>query len=290
MILEIERLSVSFGDKRVLEDVSFGVERGEAVAIMGPNGAGKTTVLRCILGLVRYGGRITVDGLDARRRGVEARSRIGYVPQSPAFYRMTAREVLRFVARLRRTPSAEADRALARLGLEAEGDRRVEVFSGGMLQRLSLAAALLGDPPIVLLDEPTANLDAPARADLLSLLREFRAAGKTLVLSSHRAREVRELADRAIVLGHGRVMAAGRPREVLPADRVALRVEAHGDGEKARVAAFLPAGAEVVPTRNGALEATLPADAAVAAVERLRAGGVEAGRIALRAIEDGGGR
>ncbi|MBI2932394.1 MAG: ABC transporter ATP-binding protein [Planctomycetes bacterium] len=286
MILKCENLSIAFGPKRVLNGVSFGIERGETVALMGPNGAGKTTILRCALGLLQYEGRIEVDGFDVRRQGVAARSRMGYVPQVPAFYDMTAREMVRFLAKLRRVPVESADAALKRVGLDGDADRAVRAFSGGMQQRLSLAAVLLGDPPLILLDEPTANLDPAARADLLDLLNDFRKAGKTLVLSSHRPREVRGLVDRVIVLRDGAIAAQGRPDEVLPPDRMSLCVEAHEAAEKSRLARLL--GVDPLPSSNGSFCATIDAAEIVAALERLREGEVARGRITVRPIEDGG--
>lgn len=289
MILQIENVSIAFGKKSVLNGVSFHVESGETVALMGPNGAGKTTILRCVLGLLWYQGRIVVDGLDARREGVKARGKIGYVPQVPAFYTMTAREVLRFVAKIRGVAREQADRALERLGLAADAERPVSVFSGGMQQRLSLAASLLGDPPLILLDEPTANLDPAARADLLGLLSEFRAAGKTLVMSSHRPREVRGLVDRVIVIREGRLAAEGKPSDVLPPDRIALSVEAHGAEEKKHLSDLLSIHrVQALPSLNGTFEATILAEEIVPVVERLKKAGVAQGRIGLRPIEDGG--
>lgn len=289
MILRADNVSISFGERRVLDGVGFAIPHGQTVALMGPNGAGKTTILRCVLGLVDYRGTIEVDGFDVRRRGVAARGRIGYVPQVPAFFDLTAREMLHFVARLRRAPVQEADGALERMGLGQHADRRVRAFSGGMQQRLSLAAVLLGDPPLILLDEPTANLDPVARVELLELLQGFRAEGKTLVLSSHRPREVRGLVDRVVVLREGKVAADGPPASVLPPDRMVLRVEAHGSEEKRRIESLLEShGVELLPTRNGTFNGSMAAEEIVPVVERLRAGGVETGRIRIECLEDGG--
>lgn len=287
MILRVEHLSMAFGPKRVLEDVSFGVAPRTAVALMGPNGAGKTTILRCVLGLLDYRGRIEIDGLDARRNGVAARSRIGYVPQVPPLVDMTARETLRFLARVRRIPDARIDRILARVELTADADRDVRTFSGGMRQRLSVAGALLGDPPLLLLDEPTANLDASARADLLELLQTFRRAGKTLVISTHRAREVRGLADRVILLRDGRLAADGTPDDVLPADRMALAVRVSDPEEKGRVGNLLTSiGVVEEPTRNGCIHGILRADRIALVVDRLRQSGVPGERINFRPLDD----
>lgn len=279
MILKLENVSIAFGPKRVLEDISFEVEPGEAVGLMGPNGAGKTTVLRCVLGLLQYRGRIWVDGLDARE--VAARRRIGYVPQTPAFYDMTAREAIRFVARLR---GVSADGALGRVHLEGDEDRPVKVFSGGMKQRLSLAASLLGDPPLILLDEPTANLDPKGRQDLLRMLVDLKRQGKTLVLSSHRAREVNGLVDRVIELCDGRIASNGKPED---RELVALSVAAHG-GERESIAALLSEfHARPVPSMNGSFDALIAAQQIVPVIERLRGAGVASERISVRPTEGG---
>ena len=289
MILTIENAAIAFATRRVLDGVSFSVGRGETVALMGPNGAGKTTLLRCVLGLLRYEGRIAVEGFDVRRQGVAARERMAYVPQVPAFFDMTAREVVHFIARLRRVPLPKADDALDRLGLTADADRAVRVFSGGMQQRLSLAAALVGEPPLILLDEPTANLDPGARADIISLLVDFRKAGKTLVLSSHRAHEVRGLADRVIFLRDGKVAAQGTPAQILPPDRLALSVEAHDNDEKLRIGALLePHGIRALPTFNGTFEGAIASDGVAGAVHRLLEAGVVRERIVIRPLDDGG--
>ena len=286
MILRLEQVAIAFGAKRVLDGVSCDIARGETVALMGANGTGKTTLLRCVLGLLQHRGRILIDGFDVRSDGVRARERVAYVPQVPAFFDMTAREVVHFVARLRRVPIASSDAALDRLGLAGDADRPVRVFSGGMQQRLSLAAALVGDPPLILLDEPTANLDPAARADILELLLGFKRSGKTMVLSSHRAHEVRGLADRVIFLRDGRIATQGRPAEVLPPDRLALSVEAHTAEEKARIGAILQMNG--LPSLNGTFEGALDSANVAAVVQRLLEAGVARERISVRAMDDGG--
>ncbi len=288
MILRVEGVSASFGTRRVLQGLSFSVRRGETVALMGPNGAGKTTLLKCILGLIRHEGTIEIDGLDARARGPEARARLGYVPQHPAFHPMTAREALRFLAALRRVPPGRADEALKQVGLEADADRRIEIFSGGMQQRLSVAAALIGDPPLMLLDEATANLDPAARRDLLALLAGFKKAGKTILLSSHRHSEVHSLADRVILLEEGRVAREGSPEQVFPANRMILSIEAHGEAEKSLLPGILSCPeARPLPVWNGSFDVSIPAQEAPALLQRLREAGVEPRRIRLRIPEEG---
>ncbi len=214
-LLSVSGLTVTFGDKMALRGVDFEIRPGESVSLWGPNGAGKTTALRALLGLVRYGGSVRVAGLDPRRRGKEARRQIGFVPQEIGFQgELEAEETLRFFARLRRVADRRVEELLAWLGLEEERRRPVRTLSGGQKQRLALGVALLADPPILLLDEPTANLDAAARGSLYELLGQLREQGKTLVFTSHRAEEVELLADRVLLLEEGLLVADGAPREV----------------------------------------------------------------------------
>ena len=175
------------------------------MALVGANGAGKTTVLRCLLGLVRYTGSIAVGGVDLARDPVGVKRQLGYMPQVPAFCEDSARGALTFVAKLRGVSSDEIPALLARVGLSEHARRPVRAFSAGMKQRLSLAAALLGDPPVLVLDEPTASLDVEGQDELVQLLGELVRGGRTLLLSSHRAEEIETLACRVVTLHEGRV-------------------------------------------------------------------------------------
>ncbi|HYZ87774.1 MAG TPA: ABC transporter ATP-binding protein [Myxococcales bacterium] len=206
-----ENLRVVLQGRAVLDRVSFQVERGEAVALVGPNGSGKTSALRCLLGLLPFDGRASVGGHDSVREPIAARSLIGYLPQRAAFGDATALETLQFVARVRRIPEAAVLAALRRVGLAKYASVRARTFSGGMQQRLSLAVALLADPPVLLFDEPTASLDRAGQRDFLDLAAELQSEGRTLLLASHRAEEIDRLADRVIELVEGRVVAATRP-------------------------------------------------------------------------------
>lgn len=285
MILSIQNLSMSYGRRKVLDGVSFAVQQGEAVALMGPNGAGKTTTLKCVLGLVRYEGTIEVDGFDATRRGVEARRRVGYVPQSPALHTFTAAEFVHFVGRLRGVDDRKGNEALALVGLADHRDRLVREFSGGMQQRLSLAAALLDDPPLLLLDEPTANLDPEARARFLDLLRGLRAEGRSLLVSSHRTGEIRGLVDRVVMLRDGRVEADGPPADVLPVEQVGIVVSRCEDTQAVR-AVLMPHLIDELPSADGALRVTVPADEVLIAVDQLREAGLSGTCIRVCSIEE----
>ncbi|MFN8484794.1 MAG: ABC transporter ATP-binding protein [Anaerolineae bacterium] len=204
--VSVRSVSKVYGDVQALEDVSFDVGAGEALALWGANGSGKTTLLKAILGLIKVDGAIVVGGHDVRRAGKAARSVIGYVPQETIFYDLGVDATMRFFARLRHTDTERIDALLERLGLADHADKPVPALSGGLKQRLALAVALLADPPVLLLDEPTANLDVQARHDYLTLLADLHHEGKTIVFASHRLDEVEGLADRVLVLEDGKVL------------------------------------------------------------------------------------
>jgi ABC-type multidrug transport system ATPase subunit len=199
-------LSLVLGEHLILDGISFEIGRGESVALVGANGSGKTSILRCVLGFVPFRGRVAIEGHDVVREPVVARALVGYVPQTAAFGDATAREVLGFVARLRFLDRARVTRMLELVGLAAHGNERVRTFSGGMRQRLALAVALLPDPPVVLLDEPTANLDHEGQRLFHELVDRLRREGHTLILASHRPDEVTGLTDRVLHLDRGRLV------------------------------------------------------------------------------------
>ena len=199
-----------------VEEVSFELAPGDAVALWGVNGAGKTTVLKCLLGLLACEGELRLNGFDLRRDGRAARRFLGYVPQELAFHNdLTVAESCRFYARLKGVGEARIPVVLAQVGLTGQEKKAVGALSGGMKQRLALALALLADPPVLLLDEPTSNLDADTRDDFVALLLQLRNGGKTLLFTSHYADEVTRLAARVLVLRDGRLVAEGAPAEIL---------------------------------------------------------------------------
>jgi nitrous oxidase accessory protein len=205
-------LTKRFGKVTAVDDLSFEIGQGEAVALWGPNGAGKTTVLRCLLGLLPCRGIAHVLRAPCGPRGRASRRLLGYVAQEVRLHAdLSVRETIRFYARLRKVASVRVDRLLHDWGLWDVQHRPVQQLSGGMKQKVSLVIALLADPPVLLLDEPTSNLDARARREFCSLLERLKAAGKTLLFCTHRPSEVWRLADRVIVLERGRAVAGGPP-------------------------------------------------------------------------------
>ncbi|MCC6614124.1 MAG: ABC transporter ATP-binding protein [Anaerolineae bacterium] len=197
-----------------LDDVSFLIEAGEAVALWGANGAGKTTTLRCLLGVQGFEGDLTVAGIQVSKNGKAARAVIGYVPQETAFYDMTVLETLHFYARLKKVIPSRVQDVLEQVQLTEHVSKRVNMLSGGMKQRLALAVALLADPPVLVLDEPTANLDVKAQRDFIHTVQTLNRAGKTIVFSSHRLDEVIALGSRVLVLADGRLILESPPHEL----------------------------------------------------------------------------
>jgi ABC-type multidrug transport system ATPase subunit len=205
-MIAMHDIHATLGGRPVLAGIDLMIPRGEAVALVGPNGAGKTTLLRCLVGLVRCSGRIAIDGIDVAADPIGARSRVGYMPQVPAFCEESARRSLTFIAKLRGAPVDQVDALLDQVGLADHAHRSVRTFSTGMRQRLLLAAALVGAPPLLVLDEPTASLDRDAQAEIVALLRRLRDGGTTLLLCSHRSEEIRAIAHRVVELEQGRVV------------------------------------------------------------------------------------
>jgi ABC-2 type transport system ATP-binding protein/nitrous oxidase accessory protein len=203
----IRQLSKSFGRTCVLDGIDLDVARGESVALWGSNGAGKTTIIRCITGIYRHQGSITIDGLDTSRAGKAARQRIGYVPQEAGLYDdFRVAEAVTFFAHLRGLNDVDTSALLDSVGLAGQERKRVRQCSGGMKQRLSLAIAMLGSPPVMLLDEVTASLDAVGRTELIGLLSTIaKSANRAILFASHRIEEIAALATRVLVLKQGRI-------------------------------------------------------------------------------------
>ncbi|MCE7973718.1 MAG: ABC transporter ATP-binding protein [Leptolyngbya sp. PLA1] len=205
-MITIDHVSMKFGRSVAVDDVSLDIQAGDSVALWGPNGAGKTTLIRCVLGLLRFRGSITLAGHDVRRQGKHARLLVGYVPQELGFHdELGVNEAIGFFARLKGLDRVDPHTTLDHVGLAGHGGKRVRELSGGMKQRLALAIALLGDPPVLVLDEVTASLDAVGRGEFVALLERLSGAGRTMLFASHRLDEVATLARRVVEIDRGRV-------------------------------------------------------------------------------------
>ena len=214
--IEVEGLRKSYGGREVLHDLSFTVETGEVFALLGPNGAGKTTTVEILEGYRhRDSGDVRVLGHDPERPGSDFRARIGIVLQSSAVYHLlTVREMLDLFAGYYPAPRP-VDEVVELVGLGEKRDARVRTLSGGQLRRLDLALALVGDPELLFLDEPTTGFDPGARRQAWETVRELRTLGKSIVLTTHYMEEAQRLADRVAILRDGRIVSTGSPRELL---------------------------------------------------------------------------
>ncbi|MEU9838431.1 ABC transporter ATP-binding protein [Actinomadura sp. NPDC048032] len=211
--IEVSGLRKRYGDVRAVDGVTFSVEEGEFFGILGPNGAGKTTTLEIIEGLREPDeGDLTVLGMSPWPRNSKLLPRIGVQLQASSFFeRLTAREQLRTFGSLYGVPAKKADSMLELVGLDDKADTRVEKLSGGQAQRLSIACALVHDPELVFLDEPTAALDPQARRNLWDVLRSINTEGRTIVLTTHYMDEAESLCDRVAIMDAGRVLRLGPP-------------------------------------------------------------------------------
>jgi len=222
-MIAVQHVHVLLDGKEILHDVSFAVEQGTIAGYVGPNGAGKTTTMRLLTGtLAPSAGRVLVGGVDVAEDPLEVKRRFGYVPEHGHLYEsFTPTEYLAFIGRMHGLDEdLLAHRTAAHLrfwGLEAEADQSMTGFSKGMKQKVLVAAALLHDPPVLLLDEPLNGLDAHAVLQVRALLRALAAGGKTVFYSSHLLDAVEKVANQVIVIRAGRILQAGWPAEIMAA-------------------------------------------------------------------------
>jgi ABC-2 type transport system ATP-binding protein len=217
LAIEVENLRKSYDGLEAVRGVSFGVERGEVYGLLGPNGAGKTTTVEILEGYRRRtAGQVQVLGHDPERRDRELQQRVGIVLQSCGFYpRVTVREAVEHFAKTYVKPRDPGE-TIALVGLEDKADARTNQLSGGQRRRLDLALALVGDPELVFLDEPTTGFDPAARRTAWNAVRTLKALGKTVVLTTHYLDEAQALADRVAIVKDGRIVAEGPPAELSP--------------------------------------------------------------------------
>jgi ABC-2 type transport system ATP-binding protein len=213
--IEVTGLRKRYGDYEALRGVDISVGRGEVFGLLGPNGAGKTTTVEILEGYrERSGGEVSVLGADPALRSLALRRRIGIVLQSAGCYpHLTPRETLRHWAAMYPHPR-DVEEVLSLAGLGERADARTRTLSGGQLRRLDFALALVGDPELIFLDEPTTGFDPEARRAAWQTIRSLRELGKTIVLTTHYLDEAQTLADRVAIIKDGRILAIGPPGEL----------------------------------------------------------------------------
>ena len=285
-VIETKALTKRYGETIVAVDaLDLRVRRGEVYGFLGPNGAGKTTTLRMLLGLVRpTAGDAAV--LGAAPGSPAALARIGAMIEAPGLYPyLSGRDNLRVLAGHAGAPPERVDAALAETGLIERAGDRASTYSTGMKQRLGVAAALLKDPELLILDEPTNGLDPAGMAEMRTFIRSLAQGGRTVVLSSHLMGEVEQVCDRVGVIRKGTLVAEGTVEQLR--GRATLRVRAKPLGEAALLAARLPEVGRVA-TDDGALELSADVAAAAAINRALVTAGIEVSEISERraSLED----
>ena len=228
--IAVRDLRKSYGELEALRGISFEVQQGEVFGLLGPNGAGKTTTVEILEGYRRReAGEVEVLGTDPAAAGGEWRERIGVVLQSSAMYEtLTVTEMLNLFAGYYREPRP-VDEVVELVGLQEKRDNRVRLLSGGQRRRLDLGLALVGDPELIFLDEPTTGFDPGARRRAWETIRGLRSLGKTILLTTHYLDEAEQLADRVAVLRQGEIVASGPPAELTgSAQQTEIRYRANG--------------------------------------------------------------
>jgi ABC-2 type transport system ATP-binding protein len=254
-ILQVENLVKRYGDVEAVRGVSFSVEEGEVFGLLGPNGAGKTSTVEVMEGLrVPDGGRISVCGIDPQRNPNELKNEIGATLQSTSLPdKLRVGEALRlFAGFYKRTRNP--DDLLRRFGLEEKRNAFYSQLSGGQKQRLALALALVNDPRVLFLDEPTAGLDPQVRREIYDIVEELKREKKTIVLTTHYIEEAEKLCDRVAIVDHGKVIATGTPRELK---------ERSGNTTRIEVRLAKPASNGVLKNLDGVVDARQLGDAYV---------------------------
>jgi ABC-2 type transport system ATP-binding protein len=276
--IAVDDVRKSYGDLRAVDGVSFTVGEGEFFGILGPNGAGKTTTLEIIEGLRRPdAGTVSLLGETPWPRNTALLPRIGVQLQATAFFeKLTAREQLRTFAALYGVHTARADEMLELVGLVDRADTREDKLSGGQRQRLSIACALIHDPDVVFLDEPTAALDPQARRNLWDVLRAIQARGKTILYTTHYLDEAEVLCDRVAIMDRGRILALNTPSTLIRGLDAPTRVILERGSLTTTEAKALPGADDVTEDELSLTIATRsPADLLAALADRRALAGLQ---------------
>src|SRR3954462_3039109 len=230
--ISVRDLRKSYGPVEAVRGISFDVRRGEVFGLLGPNGAGKTTAVEILEGYRdRSGGDVTVLGFDPERADMDLKQRLGVVLQTMGFYpNATVRESVQHIAGFYPHPR-DVRETIALVGLDGNEDKRARHLSGGQRRRLDLALALVGDPELIFLDEPTTGFDPAARRTAWSVIRRLKELEKTVLLTTHYLDEAQELADRVAIIKDGVIIASGPPSELTP-ESASYRVAYDRDGRR----------------------------------------------------------
>jgi len=220
VLIEVDKLTKSFGPFIAVDDISFSLKRGEVLGFLGPNGAGKTTTMRMITGfLAPTKGKISVCGNDVAENPIEIKEKIGYVPEgAPLYGEMTVMNFLKFIADVRKIPKNKVDNAIhnaiKKLGLELVLYQQVETLSKGYKRRVGLSQAIIHDPDVLILDEPTDGLDPNQKHEVRKLIKEM-ASTKAIIISTHILEEVDAVCTRAMIIANGRMVVDKTPKDLL---------------------------------------------------------------------------
>ncbi len=273
-MISVSSLSKKYGRFVAVDNLSFDVQEGEVLGFLGPNGAGKTTTMRMITGyLPPSQGRVRIGGHDLYERPIEAKRLVGYLPENPPVYpEMTVRRYLRFVGALKDVPAGRlktaVDRAIDRARLGEVADKRIGKLSKGFKQRVGLAQALVHEPKVLILDEPTSSLDPKQRSEVRELIAALKGE-HTVLLSTHILPEVSEVADRVFIINRGKVMAVDTPGHL--GDRLRareiVRLEVGVPGATASAAAEVRGALSALPGVGSVTVADTPAGTLSAEIE-----------------------
>src|SRR6187399_569701 len=255
LLISVENISKRYPTKTAIEGMSFNVEKGEILGFLGPNGAGKTTTMRIITGYMpASGGTVRIDGFDVGDNPIECRKRIGYLPENPPLYtEMTVTSYLRFVGKIKGVTSAklagEVDRVMDKVNITEVQGRIIAKLSKGFKQRVGIAQALLNDPPVLILDEPTIGLDPKQIHEVRELIKEL--AGKhTVILSTHILPEVEQTCHRVIIIDHGKIVAVDTPQNLRNQAQATSRTSLEVEGPTSAVVSKLKSLPGVVDVRT----------------------------------------
>lgn len=270
-ILSVNDVRKAYGKFIALQNMSLELGHGEHLLVLGPNGAGKSTLIKCIMDLISFSGKITVGGISVKNEPARAKSLIGYVPQNYSYYEtITVTEHAKLTARLKHADNAQIEEKLRKVNLWHVKDKKVKALSDGMKQRLGIGLALIGDPPLLLLDEPTSNVDLRGQVEFQSMVQDILKQGKTLLTTTHLT-GLGELATQVMVLDKGRVIARGSPQELLGKlnvnDMLYIRVK---EGEASAVTEQMARlGASEFSSQGAWMTASVPKNVKLDVVKRL---------------------